>query len=177
MLRLYAKQLRRGLETITATTIEFIRAARLIGVDGIFLAVQHASADVLSEAEYREFGVEFDLRLLEAARAMWLNVIHLHGERVYFDLVSGYPAHVWNWHDRETYPNLQQGLAKVSGAVCGGIARDAALLAGTPQQVRAEVEDAVKQTGGRRLIVGTGCVTLIPSPEANLRVAREAVEL
>jgi len=28
----------------------------------------------------------------------------------------------------------------------------------------------------RRLIVGTGCVALIPSPESNLRAARSAVE-
>jgi len=177
MLRLHPQAMRRGLEVIAATTVDFIRAAKSVGIDGVFLAVQHASADLLSEVEYREFGVEYDLRLLEAARESWLNVIHLHGVHVYFDLISGYPAHVWNWHDRETPPNLQQGMAKVQGAVCGGIARDATLLAGTPQQVRSEVVDAVKQTGGRRFIVGTGCVTLTPSPEANLRAAREAVEV
>ena len=176
MLRSYPGEVRRGLETIAATTIEFIRAAKSTGIDGIFFAVQHASALWMSESEYREFGMEFDLRVLAAASDLWLNVLHLHGDRVHFDLLHDYPVHVWNWHDRETAPSLHAGLATVRGAVCGGIARDATLLRGTPDDVRAEVADAVQQTGGKRLIVGTGCVTLIPSPEANLRAARSAVE-
>jgi len=176
MLRSYPGEVRRGLETIAATTIEFIRAAKSTGIDGIFFAVQHASALWMSESEYREFGTEFDLRVLAAASDLWLNVLHLHGDRVYFDLLHDYPVHVWNWHDRATAPSPHAGLATVRGAVCGGIARDATLLRGTPDDVRAEVADAVQQTGGKRLIVGTGCVTLIPSPEANLRAARSAVE-
>ncbi|HET7087239.1 MAG TPA: uroporphyrinogen decarboxylase family protein [Anaerolineae bacterium] len=176
MLRAHAREVKRGLETIAATTIDFIRAARDTGIDGVFFAVQHASAQLLSEDEYREFGVEYDLRALSAAGELWLNVVHLHGIDVYFDLLAGYPAAVWNWHDRETPPSLAQGLARLRGAACGGIARDATMLRGTPDDVRAAVADAVRQTGGRRLIVGTGCVALIPSPESNLRAARSAVE-
>lgn len=176
LLREHPREARRGLETIAATTIEFVRAARSIGVDGIFFAVQHASAQVMSADEYRAFGVEYDLRVLAEARDLWLNVVHLHGDAVYFDLLADYPAQVWNWHDRETPPSLKAGLAKVRGAVCGGIARDATMLRGSPDDVHAEVADAIQQTGGRRLIIGTGCVTLIPSPESNLRAARDAVQ-
>ncbi len=50
------------------------------------------------------------------------------------------------------------------------------MLQGDPAEVRAQVADAIAQTGGRRLIVGTGCVTPITSPTANIRAAREAVE-
>ncbi len=176
MLRSHPREVRLGLETIAVTTAEFIRAARSIGVDGVFFAVQHASARLMSENEYREFGVEFDRRVLDAASELWLNVLHLHGDGVYFDLLRDYPAQVWNWHDREAAPSLGGGLRQVSGAVCGGIAREMTLLRGTPDAVRAEVIDAIRQTGGQRLIVGTGCVTLIPSPESNLRAARNAVE-
>jgi hypothetical protein len=42
--------------------------------------------------------------------------------------------------------------------------------------VQTEVADALQQTGRRRVIIGTGCVTFITSPEANLRAARSAVE-
>jgi hypothetical protein len=42
--------------------------------------------------------------------------------------------------------------------------------------VRHHIADAVAQTGGRRLIIGTGCVTLVTSPEWNLRTARAAVD-
>jgi uroporphyrinogen decarboxylase len=176
MLRTHPKEVRRGLDTIVAATIEFVRAAKKTGIDGIFLAVQHASPQLLSEDEYRQFGVETDLRVLAEAGDLWLNVLHLHGSPVYFDLLADYPAAVRNWHDRETTPKLGDALTKVRGAVCGGIARDATMLRGAPDDVRAELADALRQTGGRRLIVGTGCVTLIPSPEANLRAALEAVQ-
>ncbi|HLF28859.1 MAG TPA: uroporphyrinogen decarboxylase family protein [Anaerolineae bacterium] len=175
-LRTHPHAARHGLETIAQTTVEFIRAARATGIDGIFYAVQHASAQLMSVSEYREFGAEYDRRVLDEVGDLWLNVLHLHGDAVYFDLLSDYPVQVWNWHDRETPPDLKQGLAQVRGAVCGGIARDLTMLRGAPASVTAEIEDAIQQTNGRRLIVGTGCVTLIPSPEANLRAARSAVQ-
>ena len=175
LLRQYPREAERGLDTITATAIDFIRALKPIGIDGIFLAVQHASPHWLSSDEYRAYGVEYDRRILEASSDLWLNVVHLHGAPVHFDLLADYPVQVWNWHDRETAPDLRGGLARVPGAVCGGIARDATLLRGTPEQVQAEVQDALQRTGGRRLIVGTGCVSMIATPESNVRAARRAV--
>ena len=168
--------LRAGLEVITETTVRFIEAAREQGIAGIFLAVQHASYELLSEREYQEFGVPFDRQVLEAADGLWLNVLHLHGGRVMFDLLSSYPVQVFNWHDRETPPSLREGQAKVQGAVLGGLRQWETLLRGTPDTVRREAHDALRQTGGQRFILGTGCVTPITAPWANLRAAREIVE-
>jgi uroporphyrinogen decarboxylase len=50
------------------------------------------------------------------------------------------------------------------------------MVRGTPEQVRAEAQAAIAQTGGRRLILGTGCVTPTTAPRANLRAARSVVE-
>jgi uroporphyrinogen decarboxylase len=169
-------QVRTALEAITATTVHFIEAARRRGIAGIFLAVQHASYELLSEAEYAEFGVPYDRRLLDAADGLWLNVLHLHGNRVMFDLLAGYPVQVVNWHDRETPPTLAGGQARFGGAVLGGLRQWDTMLRGTPGQVQAEAQDALGQTGGRRFILGTGCVAPITAPWANLRAARAAVE-
>ena len=165
-----------GLETITATTMRFIEAARERGIDGIFLAVQHASYELMCEQEYQEFGVPFDRRLLVAASGLWLNVLHLHGSRVMFDLFGDYPVQVVNWHDRETPPSLREGQERINGAVLGGLRQWDTMLRGTPQDVRLEAEEALQQTGGRRFILGTGCVTPVTAPWANLRAARAAVE-
>jgi len=175
-LREYPGAVRAGLETITATTVRFIEAARRRGIAGIFLAVQHASYTLLTEQEYRKFGQALDLRLLEAAAGLWLNVVHLHGERVMFDLLADYPAQVWNWHDRETPPTLREGQKRVRGAVLGGLRQWETMLRGTPCDVEREADDAIEQTGGRRFILGTGCVTPITAPWANLRAVRRAVE-
>jgi uroporphyrinogen decarboxylase len=165
-----------GLETITATTDAFVRAARGRGIAGIFLAVQHASWELLSEAEYAAFGVPYDRRILAAAEGLWLNVLHLHGNRVMFDLLAGYPVQVVNWHDRETPPSLQEGQTRLEGAVLGGLRQWETMLRGKPADVYREARDALEQTGGRRFILGTGCVTPITAPWGNLRAARQAVE-
>ncbi len=154
-----------------------MREIAATGAAGIFYAVQHATSNLLSEAEFAEFGREYDLRILEATKDYWLNVMHIHGDNVYFDAVADYPLQVWNWHDRETGPSLKDGLAKIKGAACGGIARDSVMLCGRPEAVRQQVEDAIAQTNGRRYIVGTGCVTMIPTPEVNIRTAIECAAL
>lgn len=174
-MRQHPAALKAGLEKITQRTIRFIEEAAKTGIAGIFYAVQQASYALTSEAEYTEFGKAYDRRVLEAARGLWLNVLHLHGDDVMFDLVADYAVQVWNWHDRDTPPTLRDALSKVKGAVCGGLSREWTMLRGTPEDVRREIADAIAQTGGRRLVIGTGCVTLITTPESNLRAARAAV--
>jgi uroporphyrinogen decarboxylase len=164
-----------GLESITVTTEQFILEARQRGISGIFLAVQHASYTVLTEAEYAEFGIRFDKRLLEAAEGLWLNILHLHGTRVMFDLLADYPAQVVNWHDRETPPTLKDGQSRVKGAVLGGLRQWETMLRGSPQDVQREAREAIEETAGRRFILGTGCVTPITAPWENIRAAWQAV--
>jgi len=50
------------------------------------------------------------------------------------------------------------------------------LVLGTPEEIEAEVADAVARTGGRRLILSTGCVAPLTTPWGNLRALRQAVE-
>jgi len=174
-LRLHPDAVKAGLATITESTLRFIEAVKPSGMAGIFLAVQHGSVGKLTEAEYRAFGVENDLTLLKAAGG-WLNLLHLHGQDVMFHLAEEYPVQVVNWHDQETPPTLAQGKARFDGAVCGGIRQWETMVRGTPETVAAEVAAAIQQTDGRGLIVGTGCVTPIIAPTANIRAARQAVE-
>lgn len=173
--RQHAEPLRHALEVITETTVRFIEAARRTGIDGIFYAMQFASARIFSRAEYAEFGEPYDRRVLQAAQGLWLNLAHLHGDDVFFDLAAQYPVQIINWHDQETPPTLAEGQRLFAGAVCGGLRQWEAMAYGTPEQVRAEARAARAQTGDRRFILGTGCVTPIIAPRANLRAARESV--
>ena len=176
-LRRHPAALRVGLETITETTIRFVREAIRAGAAGIFLAVQHAQYGLLSEDEYRAFGRSHDLRILEATERAWFNLLHLHGDQVMFDLLADYPVQVINWHDRETPPTLGDALTRFPGAICGGLRRIDTLVRGRPEHVQADAADALRQTGGHRFILGTGCVTPIVSPTSNIRAARRAVEV
>jgi len=174
-LRRYPDAVHEGLRVITETTIRFIEAARETGIDGVFYAVQHAQYGLLSADEFRTFGREYDLRVMDAAADLWLNVVHLHGSEVMFDLVADYPAAVLNWHDRETSPSLAEGQQRFPGVVCGGLRRWDTLVLGDPESVRREAQDAIQATGGRRFILGTGCVVPTLAPRANLFAARQAV--
>ena len=175
-LRKYPDALKAGLETVTETTVRFIREMMSTGAAGIFLAVQHAQFGVFSVAEYLEFGRPYDLRVLEATQGAWFRLLHLHGSDVMFDLLADYPVEVVNWHDRETPPALSQASSRFGGALCGGLRQVDTMLFGTPDDVRAEAADAIRQTGGKRFILGTGCVTPITSPTSNIYAARQAVE-
>jgi uroporphyrinogen decarboxylase len=174
-LRRHPDAVRAGLEVITETTIRFVQAACEIGIDGLFYAVQHAQYGLLGEQEYATFGRPYDLRILEAAQALWLNVLHLHGTDVMFDLLADYPVQVINWHDRETWPTLAEGQRRFGGAVCGGLQRWDVVVRGDPDQVREQACDAITQTGGRRFILGTGCVTPVVAPASNIRAVRQVV--
>jgi uroporphyrinogen decarboxylase len=175
-LRQHPEALRAALEVITETTVRFVEAARQTGISGLFYALQMASTRSFSVAEYQAFGEPYDRRVLAAATGLWLNLVHVHGEDVMFDLAASYGAAIINWHDTETPPTLAEGLQRSHGAVCGGLRQWETMVRGTPAQVQAEARAAFDQTGGRRLILGTGCVTPITAPRANLRAARQAVE-
>lgn len=173
-LRKYPEAVMKGLQTIAATTQRFVEAALSTGVDGIFYAVQHAQANLLSEDEFIRFSRGADLRILEAAGDLWCNMLHLHGEDVYFDLAKNYPVHVVNWHDRETPPSLTDAQKTFKGVLCGGISRDT-LVYKTAEDVQREVDNAIQQTGGRKLILSTGCVVPIIAPHGNIQAARTAI--
>lgn len=169
-------ELKVGLEFLTGETIRFVQSLKGTGIAGIFYAVQHASADLLTPAQYREFGQQQDLRVMQAAADQyWFNMLHLHGNNVMFDLFADYPAQTINWHDRETRPDLKTGQTKIKGAATGGLRRWETMVLGTPEQVRAEALDAIQATGGQRFILGTGCVTMTHTPYGNIAAARQAV--
>ena len=166
-----------GLDRITASTILLVEAMRETGIEGIFYAIQHASSDFFDRDGYDRFGLAFDRLVLQEASDLWLNVIHLHGDRLLFDIARDLTAPVLNWHDRESDVGLREGRRRSGKTVCGGLAREGTLVLGDPARVQTEAEQAVAETdGGRGLILGTGCVVPVHAPRANLLAARAAVE-
>jgi len=175
-MREHPEALKEGLETITESTIRFLESSIEKGIDGIFYAVQHATYTLMSELEYLEFGQPYDLRILAVSEQLWLNMLHLHGEHIMFDLFAGYPVQVINWHDRDTDPNLKSALSRFPGTLCGGLQRQTTMVLGTPESVRQEAMDALMATNGQRFILGTGCVLPTIAPRGNILAARYVVE-
>jgi len=55
---------------------------------GIFYAIQHASFRFFDPAGYARFGEPFDQRILDVVRGMGINLLHLHGESILFELAG-----------------------------------------------------------------------------------------
>jgi uroporphyrinogen decarboxylase len=176
-LRQHPETVLKALEVITQTTIGFVEALVKTGLDGIFFAVQHAQQSLLTVDEFNRFGKAFDLQVLQAARPLWCNLVHIHGENILFDQICDYPVQIFNWHDQSTSPTLKQGQALVEGAVCGGLKQWQTLVLGDPEMVHQESLAAMDQTGQRRFLLGTGCVTPTTAPSGNILAARHAVEV
>jgi uroporphyrinogen decarboxylase len=159
-----------GLNTITESTRLFIHAVKDAGADGVFYAVQHAQQHLLSREEFQRFSRADDLTLLGAARDMWCNVLHIHGEHIHFDAFRDYPAHVINWHDRESGPALDQAGGTWRRALCGGLSRRT-LVFGSAADVKREAAEAFSSPVGKRLLLSTGCVVPIIAPHGNMLAA------
>lgn len=174
-LRQHPEAVLKGLETIAAATSRFVEACMNIGIDGIFYAVQHAQAGLLTLEEFEKFGLPDDMHILEPVKTLWCNILHLHGNDIYFKLAKQYPCQIVNWHDRETAPSLAEGLKNNLGVVCGGI-NQKTIVFGNRSDIQKEASDAFTQTGGRRFILGTGCVVPVIAPHGNIMTARQIVE-
>jgi uroporphyrinogen decarboxylase len=170
----YPEALRAGLDIIARSTVLFVEACMDCGIDGIFLAVQHANASFPGEEEYRKWGTRDDLAVLHAARGGWINMLHLHGMKVYFALAAEYPVQIVNWHDRESGPSLESGHQSSGKTVCGGWRQWETMALGDEKKIDAEAKDAIRQMKGRHLVLGTGCVTPIIAPRTCLRAAAKS---
>ena len=131
----------------------------------------------MSEAEYREFGAAYDEEILKASRDMGkLNMLHVHGEDIMFDLMTSLPADLVNWHDRITTPSLAEAKQRFGGLLVGGIEDRTVIQAGPIDEIRAEARDAIAQTDGRRILVGPGCVIPTNTPDEHLRAVIDTVQ-
>jgi uroporphyrinogen decarboxylase len=177
-LRTQPERLRSGLNRLTETTLRFVDALHhQTYIDGIFYVIDAATFSLLSEAEYSEFGIPFDLKIIDALpTSWWMNMIQLNGIAPMVHLFTNFKVQALNWSDREARPSLERVQHDFSGAFCGGLGEESHLHLGTPTTVRDAARDAMSVMGRRRFILGCGSTVPVTAPLSNLRAAREVVE-
>lgn len=171
-----------GLETIAANLKDLVGAAIEAGASGIFFSCMGATSADLTREEYACFGRPYDLEVLEAAKAGWLNIVHVHADpdqeddELHFDMFVDYPVAVMSWSDRLTGPSLSEALTMTDKCLMGGLAERGPLTHGGEQELDNEIMAAVTQTRGRRLILANGCSVPDDTPEKWLHMARRLVD-
>ncbi len=167
-----------ALEAIAQTLAGYAAACVEAGASGLFFAiVRLAREGVVSRAQYEQFGKPYDLRVLEAVRQAPFSMLHLCGPHAYFDLVADYPVHAINWATvGQGNPTLAAAQNQTDLAVVGGVDEEGVLQQGPPEAVTAAGREAIRATGGRKMLLAPGCTTAMDVPDAHLRALRQAVE-
>lgn len=166
-----------ALAAIADTFARFVRRLVDEGVDGVFFSTKWANDVRLTPAQYARLVRPYDLMVLEAARPLWCNLLHLCEDEVQLRAMADYPVHAFHWDSHAGHnPDFAEGRTRVGRAVGGGV--DARTLAnGTPVDVAAKARDAIRQTGGRGFLLGPGCsVQVARTPPQNLHALRRAAE-
>lgn len=162
---------KQALNAIAETTANLAVEAVRLGADGVFFASQLSSYDILTVAEYREYGMPYDLRVLDAARDGWFNILHAHGDNIMFELLRDYPVAVFNWHVWETLPALDEAYALSGKCLMGGLNRTD-ITDGNRNALQNQIFECQKRMGGRNHILTPGCVIRHPLDAETLAYVR-----
>ncbi len=174
--------LKGALEIITDIMVDFASAAIDAGADGIFLASQHSTKSSVTDKQYKEFVLPYDLKFITRLRgkAKFI-VLHLHAreenEELRFDQIAKTPGVAGiNWEDQTSALSLKQGKKRFRGAVLGGIDHNGVFRTGNAEDARKQVLQAIDEAGPDRLIIAPGCVITVDTPQENIIAVRDAVK-
>ncbi|NLM45070.1 MAG: uroporphyrinogen decarboxylase [Clostridiales bacterium] len=176
-MRSHPEYLHQALAAITETTINFVKLNIEEGVDGFFFATQCANKEWVTEDEYEEFGVKYDLQVIDSYKDItYFNVLHIHGDNTMFEkLATKYPCNCINWHDRWVKPTMAEARKISDKCFLGGI-NEKWLATAKAEEVRDHIREAVMEAGRLGLMITPGCVAELSTPEVNFYAARIAVE-
>ena len=176
-LRTHPRRLKQGLSRIAACTARFAVRAIELGCAGLYFASQMSQRSLLAEEEYREFGVPYDLEVLEAVEGgSWFNVVHIHGNGIMFGLLEDYPVQGISWHVWETKPTVEEFVAADKAKCIVGGLRRSMITSGNRPELAKDVSGMMRITGGRRLMLAPGCVVRAPCDQETLRYLRRTID-
>lgn len=166
--------LRVGLRVIAESFADYVPAALEAGAAGIYLAVDGASADIMTEDDYLDLVRPADLTVLAAAKAAPFNVLHIHGTRIYFSALKDYDVAGISWSYGVSGPSIAEARREYAGCLISGL-DETRILEKTGPEIQAEIRQAIADSGGRGFIAASGCAVPTETPEALLKAARGAV--
>jgi uroporphyrinogen decarboxylase len=168
-------KLKEWLGTIAQSEANHARSARERGVSGVFLAIANAQDGILSLDEYREFSEPFDRMVIEAVSDLPLNIIHLHGPKVYVEhFLRTWKGVTVHYSEAETRFSLADAHAIYPGTLMGGIDHRSYRNLSV-EQLRTAARRA-RDMASPNLIVAPGCSVPDDCTPKELLLLRKAME-
>lgn len=159
-----------ALEALTERTRRIVALFREAGVDGIFLAVQHAGQHESPGGSFLTTGLPQGLSCLAAAGPDSLNFVHLHGEGISPALLDAFPGTTVHF-SFDANPALEEGRRAGPGVLLSGGMAPARLAALTAEEVSVETAALLARMRGRGFTLGAGCALQQATPERNVLAA------
>lgn len=157
LLRSYPEQFKQGLEIITESLCNYVKAVIEVGAAGIFFSVNGATSDLFTKKEFQEFVKPYDLQVLKAVEnAGVFNVAHIHGYNLLFDQVIDYPVHAFSWAHLHSWPSLKEAQTLTDKCLVGGIDEHLTNMF-HPDALEVQIANALRETNGQKFILGPGC--------------------
>jgi uroporphyrinogen decarboxylase len=167
-----------ALRGITETFKHFVVELRNAGADGIFYATTHwASTDLLTWEEYQEFGIPYDLEVIQATETDSLNLLHVCAGNNYLRQLSAldYRSKLVNWDASDpTNVPLDRADEFLSGkTLVGGVDYRGWLIHSRPDEIVTLIDELKRKHDSAQLIIGPGCSIEPTTPMDNLKAIRE----
>ncbi len=175
LMREHPEDFKLGLEAITESLRNYVKALLDLGAAGIFLAVNGASTDVLTPDEFKEFVKPYSLRVLDAVKdRSAFNITHIHGEHIMFEEFLDYPVQVLSWEQAYVPPSLAEARKMTDCCLMGGLDERMPNFVHA-NDLEAQVEQACQETQGRKFIFAPGCSLPPDMPVEQIEIIRNAV--
>lgn len=171
------EQIKKGMEVITESLLQFVKGCVRLGVDGFYHSTQGGESGRFDDhGPFNECIKPYDLAVMEEIdRSCIFNILHVcdhYGG--YDDLTTflDYPGHVVNCAlkvgSEEITPT--QASALFARPFMGGMERTGVIATGNQEEVRQAAEDALDRAS-EKFILGADCTVPGDTPWDNLRTA------
>lgn len=170
-----------ALDVVAETLIRFGKACSDAGADIIHCGDSLASCDMISPRTYQRFAFPYERRVFQAWKDHGItgSVLHICGNST--KVLEQYADTGADLIEIDNMVDLSVAREKIGDRVTlmGNVHTVNDLLDGTPESVRAASQRCIQKAGGgRRFILGSGCIvprhTSLENLRAMVRVARES---
>ncbi len=171
------EQVKKGMQIITDSLMQFIKACIRLGLDGFYTSTQGGEVGRFADRRlFDECIRPYDLAIMEEAnRSCPFNILHICDYNLPYASLQpylDYPGQVVNTSlDLTTGPISAREVATMFGRpFMGGMERKGIIATGSPEQVRAAAEAELREAP-ERFILGADCTVPSSTPWENLRTA------
>jgi uroporphyrinogen decarboxylase len=155
-MRDHPQRLLNALEAIAKSEAAHAKRAIETGASGVFLAIANAQSGIMTEAEYAKFSEPFDRIVLDAVKSAPLNVLHLHGDKVYLSrFLKGWPPAVVHYSQHGTGVGIASVRKQFPGVLMGGV-DEQKFRQTQPSDFQAQIRSA-RAAAGPKFILAPGC--------------------